>query len=337
VSEFAVSLLLAAHLLAMNLASAGPLVSMWLIDRRDSGGDARQFATRMVKLSLLGLAVGCLLGGALILVPNPRLRAALARFPADAYWFGAAELVFSGLCMTALLARCVRRRRILACILAGVSALNLLYHFPPLMVVIGELTADPSWTAASHIDRRALLRLWGRPEVLAMWAHFVLASFSAAPIVALGAWPAAAHSQSPRVVRRLGVLALTATALQLPVGLWLLSASTPMVREAFLGGDLTAMLAFSCGVLGALWMLHALVTIALGEDGAAIRQAVILLLVVTLLMTVALRASRARAADGPPHAALADVARSDAYSSFGSFFDSSRSPPGSLPALINSP
>jgi hypothetical protein len=292
-------LLLAAHLLAMNVASAGPLVGTWLLWRHDDSqaGGKDHTSGRVFRLSLASLVVGSLLGGCLLLAPNESLRAALRRFPADAYWFAGIELLFSAGCILALImgGAWIAKRRRLAAVIALLSATNLLYHFPPLMAVIGELAADPRWAADEQINRAALLRLWARPEILALWAHFVLASLAVAPIAAL--WPPrhdaqTASIQSQQVVRRLGAWALAATVLQIPVGLWLLATSDAAARDSMLGENLFASACFSGGVLAALWLLQTLTAIVLGDEGNAVRRAGLLLVVVTTLMSSTLRASR---------------------------------------------
>jgi hypothetical protein len=305
--EIVVTLLLAAHLLAMNVASAGPLVGTWLLWRvdRDAGTGAGS-SSRILWLSLRLLIVGSLLGGCLLLLPNASLRAALGRFPAEAYWFAGLELIFSAGCILALIiggAWFAERRR-LAAVIALLSATNLLYHFPPLMAVLGELAADPRWAADEQIDRAALLRLWARPEILALWAHFVLASLAVAPIAAL--WPSprrdseARLNDSPAIVRRLGAWALAATLLQIPVGLWLLAASDAAARDSMLGENLWASACFAGGVLAALWLLQTLTAIVLGDKRSAVRRAGLLLVLVTTLMSATLRASRAPSIEKAP-------------------------------------
>jgi hypothetical protein len=301
VPDIVITLLLAAHLLAMNVASAGPLVGAWLIGRRGAGKDGgRELGRRVTRLSLAALGVGSLLGGGLILLPNPPLRAALARFPEDAYWFAGLELLFSAGCIGLLLSgEWVYRRRYLAMGIALLGASNLLYHFPPLMAVIGELTANPRWATNELIDRAALLRLWARSEILSLWAHFTLASVAVASIAALRPWSrrdaSDAHSTDPSVVRRLAVWALAATVLQIPVGLWLLISTADAARESMMGANLLASLCFAGGVMAALWLLQTLVMLTLGEDDGAVRRAGYLLVVVTVLMSATLRTSRTAA------------------------------------------
>jgi hypothetical protein len=295
VPDFVITLLLAAHLLAMNVASAGPLVGVWLARRPEGVGLPSGHG--LMWLSLAALVAGSLLGGALLLFPHPALRAALTRFPASEYGFAGLELVFSAGCMVALIVndQAIGKRRFIAWGLALLSATNLLYHFPPLMAVIGELAANPAWATAEQIDRAVLLRLWRRPEVLALWVHFVLASMAVAPIAALMCLKRQSqdkHAAAGAITRRLGAWALAATALQIPAGLWLLSTNTNAARDSMLGSDVTASVCFAGGVLAALWLLQTLVTVALGDEVAAAHRAGLLVVLVTVLMTGTLRTSR---------------------------------------------
>jgi hypothetical protein len=303
VLELTITLLLAAHLLCMNVASAGPLVGAWLAWRGED--ELRRYA---FQTSGCGLLVGSLLGGALLAWPQEGMRAALERFPADAYWFAALELLFSGACIAALIwgGDKLGRHKWLVAGVAAVSASNLLYHFPPLMAVLGKLAVDPAWASEETIDRATLLRLWRRPEVLALWTHFTLASGAVAAVFAL--WPAVAVGRRrlptfpAAVARRLGAIALAASAAQIPVGLWLLSTASQSERQSVMGDDLLATLVFAAGVMAAIWLLQTLLAVALGEGSAAIRRAAMLLVAVTLLMTATLRSSRQTSGNRAEHA-----------------------------------
>ena len=71
------------------------------------------------------------------------------------------------------------------------------------------------------------MRLAMRPEVLAFWAHFTLASIAAAAIAAAALAPReASHFASQRMFQRLAGAARAATLAQLPIGVWLLVAGS---------------------------------------------------------------------------------------------------------------
>jgi len=313
--ETATTLLLAVHLLAMNLASAGPLAGAWLrrLSHRDGethGGLLERGARATFRWSLVGLAIGALVGGAMLLAPSAGLRAALRRLPADAYWFAGAEILFSAACIFGCWK--LSHRPKLAWLLAVVAATNLLYHFPPLMAVLGELAANPAWADAEVLERKALIRLWIRPEVLSLWAHFALASIAVGFTAALAICHRAARDETEKVddrtARRLAGWALGATVLQIPVGIWLLLASDPAAQQAMMGESWLATIGLAGGVWVALGVMQSLATIVWGgSDRRQVDRACILLAITVTLMSFTLRSSRQAgapsAADAQPAAA----------------------------------
>jgi cytochrome bd-type quinol oxidase subunit 2 len=300
VLETATTLLLAVHLLAMNVASAGPLAGAWLrrLSCRDdeaNGGLLERGARATFRWSLLGLAIGALVGGAMLLAPSAGMRAALQRFPEDAYWFAGAEVLFSAACIFGCWK--LSRRPKLTWLLAIVAATNLLYHFPPLMAVLGELAADPRWADDEVLHRKALLRLWIRPEVLSLWAHFALASIAVGFTAALAASHRAVRDETEKIddrtARCLAGWALGATLLQIPVGIWLLLASDTAAQQAMMGESWLATIGLAGGVWAALGVMQSLAVIAWGgSDRRQVDRACILLAITVALMSFTLRASR---------------------------------------------
>jgi hypothetical protein len=305
---------LAAHLLAVNVAAAGPLAWAWFVGRA-APHDKHRFALgrRMAWLSLTGLAAGAALGGTLLAAPNEPLWAALARFPASTYWFAGAEIAFSALWTLALVwaSPNYAGRPIWAWVLASITASNLLYHFPPLMAVIGNLASDPRWTPVELIDRPALLKLWMRPEVLAMWLHFVLASLALAAIAALWPTPDTGNPTSATVdavYRKLAAAALAATALQAPVGIWVLVTTSPRARDALMGQHVAASALFVAGIVASLGLLQSIAHVALGDVSPALRRrAAWFAIGVAVLMSGTLVMSR-RAQATPRRAGGAQIA-----------------------------
>jgi hypothetical protein len=329
---------LAIHLLAVNVAAAGPLVAAWLASRDGAGLPA---ARRVVWQSLAGLAVGAVLGGGLLLTASERMQASLARFPASTYWFAAMELAFSAACLggMVLAIRADRARPWLAWLLALASASNLLYHFPPLMTIIGKLADDPLWASDRVITRQVLKGLAMRPEVLAFWAHFTLASIAAAAIVATALAPGeASRPEHEGLFRRLAGAALAATLAQLPVGVWLLVAGGSAERDAMLGERLIASAAFMGGVIAALALAHTLAMITLGDAAPNMRRrSGWLLVAVAVLMSATLMASRRerrvdRARQGSAMPPVVTTIEPAGYFASGSLLASSSVPPGNVPA-----
>ena len=370
--ELLITVALAAHLLTVNIASAGPLfaASFWRPSRAAPEA-GRWLSTRLTKASFAALIIGSILGAALLAVPSPGLEAALARFPSSMYWYAGSELAFTAICLALmlLLQRKYRIGRWGAWSLALLSSSNLLYHFPPLMAVFGELVADPAWAPSGEIDRPAMLRLWMRPEILALWAHFTLAAIATTAVFAL--WTirrqpademqADDSAIAARVARRLAAAALIASLVQIPVGVWLVVVSDEATRSSIMGGSLPASAMFLGGLLATFALLQTLVYLAFGDQTtAATRRAAWLLVAIVFLMTGTLRVSRARpdrvgagaaahrsAGQGGDYFACAAASAIAASalnsssiffsSSVRSFFAASRSPPGSLPCSSNSP
>ena len=306
--EAITTLLLAVHLLAMNVASAGPLAGAWLLHRGLKAGENERrpllhASRRTFAWSLVALVVGSLVGGAMLIAPSEGMQAALRRFPPDAYWFAGSEILFSAICMAA----CWRLQRWpkTTWLLTLASVSNLLYHFPPLMAVLGELAADPRWTDKEVLDRETLLGLWARPEILSLWLHFILASIAVGFVAALAAsvpctndesgaqTAATAPSPADRIARPLAGAALAATLLQVPVGLWLLFSSDEAAQQSMLGGSWLATMGLAGGVWVSLGVMQSLATIAWGgSDRRQLRRTSFLLGLTVLLMSATLRGSR---------------------------------------------
>lgn len=299
-------LLLAAHLLAMNVASTGPLAGAWLRTRSRRLGSDQALAwerrtQRIFAWSLGSLAIGALVGGAMLLAPSAGMRAALGRLPENAYWFAGAEIVFSAACIAGCwkLARWPK----LTWLLAIATVTNLLYHFPPLMAVLGELAADPNWADEAVLHRPELRRLWLRPEVASLWAHFVLASIAVGFTAALAACNRVvvdageegdrSEQTDAAVARTLAGTALAATVLQIPVGIWLLLASDEAAQQSMMGENWLATIGLAGGVWVALGVMQSLATIAWsGGDRPQLHRACFLLVLTVLLMSMTLRVSR---------------------------------------------
>jgi len=236
--------------------------------------------------------------------PSEGLWAALARFPSRALWFAAAELVFSLVCLL-LYAGCwraLRQHRWWHASLALLSSSNLLYHFPPLMSVLGKLANDPTWAKPQTLDRPTLLPLMMRDEIVALSTHFVLASFAIAAITVLWLSGQSNKGRSNEkfweqstlpLSRRAAWVALAVTAIQLPVGIWLLVSLPSSTRTSMMGDSAIASLAFVGALLMTFLLLQRLLTIAIGTVGPRdLRQACWILGMLVLLMTTTLYVSR---------------------------------------------
>jgi hypothetical protein len=297
VLELLTILLLSIHLLAMNVASVGPVLAVWLhwqgVQNAARGSLDRQF----VWLSIVGFLVGMLTGGLILFVsPIDGLMPALRRFPASAYWFAGAELIFSLACMLIGVAVWNRVSKWWLALLAFATTTNLLYHFPPLMAVIGELASNPHWTDIEIINRPDVLKLMRHGEVLALTFHFAMSSFAVSSIALLKLLSLRTTEIGPeetRIARGASWLALVATLLQVPIGIWLLTSLDDPARSALMGNSLLASVAFTAALVLSIKLLQCLFAIALGQVNRENLARVFLLVCgVVLLMTISLRLSR---------------------------------------------
>lgn len=342
-SEFLIVVLLTVHLLTMNLASAGPLVGLWLRHRGRANLElADQLGHRLAWLSVGALVAGMLGGGLLLTVPaSEPLWEALRRFPPRAYLFAGLELLFSLTCLLVYACTWHRfgKRNYLHTALALLSASNLMYHFPPLMAVIGKLAVNPAWTIKPTIDRKILLELAARDDVVSLTIHFSMASFAVAGVTAL--WLLARRGKqaldgadSRLVARVMAGVALVATVLQLPVGMWVLVSMSRVSRDALMGSSPMASLPFLAAIVLAILLMGRLLAVTLGEVRLKeLHRAGWLLLLTTLMMTATMRYSRGH---GYNEGRLTVYLAASSPSS-GSFSTSSNGPPGSLLAFIKSP
>lgn len=299
-ASFLIVPLLTVHLWSMNLASAGPLLGIWLRWAGEQDSLRSRVGRSIAWLSVWALLIGMATGAVQLLAfPSSGVFAALQRMPSRGLWFAGAELLFSLACLLGYAWGWDRLRghRWLHALLAVATSSNLLYHFPPLMSVLGALATNPNWAKAEELNRAALKPLMVRGEVLALSAHFALASIAVAGVTVL--WLLSKEKSgeqeqaAPALARRAAWVSLVATALQLPVGGWLLIAVPQAMRTSIMGSSLVASLAFIGGLLLMFLLLQRLLTIAIGTATPHdLRQACWTLGGLVLLMTATLFASR---------------------------------------------
>jgi hypothetical protein len=303
--ELLISVLLAIHLIAINLSCGGPLLCIGLraCSRDDhSHGSMRQMdlARSLAWLSLWALVVGMATGGVLLFLPAfDDYWSAMKRFPASAYWAAGFELLFSVVCLWAYagLWRRMERWRWVHAIFALLATTNLLYHFPPLMIVLGKLANYPLWATEQVINRQEFLKLMSRGEVLSLTFHFSLASLAVGGVGAIAIFarqdalePLATHR---KFCSRGALVALASTLLQLPVGVWVLLVLSDAERGSLFGANLLASTVFWGGLITALYFLQGLTRIVFSDFCNRDCQRVVwLLFIVVLFMSAALRLSR---------------------------------------------
>jgi hypothetical protein len=300
--EILITLLLATHLLCVNVAAAGPLVCLWL-EWKQGRGDALagRTASYLGQASLATLLLGGLLGLAIGGASWSDSYAALWAGPMSrkALW-GVGEYVFSLLLAGGYVLwrrAATDRLRGLRCFVLLLNGTNLLYHFPFLFTVAHDvfLRGEPTEPLTA-----SQFRGWmAQPDVLARVVHVVLASFAVTGVTLIGYGlrlqrREEAEADGERVSRWGGYLALIPSLLQVPVGLWLITVLPPDWQSRVLGGDLTAVVLLGGSVLLALFLLQELANIAFGEviHRKQLVRVMVTMVAIVLLMTGVLRRMR---------------------------------------------
>jgi hypothetical protein len=289
-------LLLAAHLLCVNIAAGGPLVAAWLDWRSHTDEAAGRAAKWLAAWSLVGLFAGALLG----------LVVGWMKWDADyrALWAGplsykmhwaVIEVVFSLVLMIGwwlwLPGRAGGRplAAIARIVVALLASSNLLYHFPILFSVAGRLD-DAGQTTGERITGAAFRQLMIVDETPAMAVHVTLASVAVAATMLLGLslrWRRAGNEQdAAKVALWGGRWALATSVLQLPVGLWTLAMLAPAAQGRIMGESALGIVLFGLSLAVALWLIRELVNVALGDaTRPALIRVMALMLATVVLMT----------------------------------------------------
>lgn len=309
VSALALSLLLAAHLLCVNVAAGGPLVAAWL-DWRGRGDEAaRKAAKWLAGWSIAGLLAGAILGALIGWLKWDADYRSLWTGPLSykMHWAGI-EAIFSLVLMIGwwlwLPGRAGGSKAVvlLRGLMAVLASTNLLYHFPILFSVAARLH-DAGQTAGAAIRGAAFRQLMAQGEAPAMAVHVTLASVAVAATMLLGLslrWRRTGDAAGAyRVAVWGGRWALVASVLQLPVGLWTLAMLTPATQSRLMSGSALGMILFMSSIATALWLIRELVNVALGDGTRpALVKSMSLMLVTVALMTATQQ--HARRADVPP-------------------------------------
>jgi hypothetical protein len=293
--ELISTLLLIVHLLCVNVAAGGPILCVWLEWRGD--GLARRAAAYMSRMSLLSLIGGGLLGLAICWLKwTPGYRALWTGPLSYKLHWGAAEILFS-LAMALVYWLLVRGKggnstgsRVGRGAVALLNGTNLLYHFPPLFVVVDKLYT--SGQIPSEIIRGAQFRqLAWTHEVPALVFHFAFASVAVAGVMLMGlALRWMRQDQPPTDIAKVAVWgscwALGASLVQLPLGLWMLAVLPSTTQSSLMGNELVGTSLFIAAMLAVFWQLRELAGVALGEvTRPALIRAMSAMLVTIALMT----------------------------------------------------
>jgi hypothetical protein len=290
--------------MCMNVAAAGPLVCVWL-EAGEGRGDklagraGRYLAWSAVVLFLAGMLLGVLMGW---LLWSDAYLGALKQVRSRAE-FGAWEILFSLVLMIVHAVwwriRCAAQRfeRIARAILPIASGTNLMYHFPPLFVILSQLSAGQA-VADAELTSAEFLGLMLGNEVLARSTHFLLAAAAMCGVMLIGYALRLRRRGEPaenvqRVAEWGGRLALAPTLLQLGVGVWVLLALPPRALAGLMGADWLAAGLFVLSLLGALALMHHLAAVAFGDvRRSSLIRAMVTMVVVVLLMSGVLERTR---------------------------------------------
>jgi hypothetical protein len=155
--------------------------------------------------------------------------------------------------------------------------------------------------AEATLDRSQYVALFTDPETLARVAHHWLASITAAGVaLLLLASRSGPQSQSKThspwsdwTATFAARVALFATALQLPTGIWLLFASPAKAQSQLLGGEISTTVVFAMAIFAMVLLLQNLAIGALGDNSRSTPvKAAALLVLVLFLMSYVLHRTR---------------------------------------------
>jgi hypothetical protein len=295
--DIAIVLVHSLHLLCMNVAAAGPLVCVGLDWMERHGNSAAGEAGRwLAATALIALLLGAALGTALgALLWDASYAAVLQRLPSKIH-AGIWELLFSLVLLAVYLAWWYRRReakkieRLLRSALAVLLATNLLYHFPVLFAIISKLNLQPA-VGGGVIDSADFRRRLLDSYVASRSVHFVLASLavSGVALIAYAVRRSAGEKEATawaRLAQTGGWIGLLPSLAQIPIGLWVVTGLPSEAKRRLMGQDPLGSVLLLVSVLAALWLMHLLAAVALGNASPRkCRLAVGATVLVVLLMT----------------------------------------------------
>ncbi|MGY8767582.1 MAG: hypothetical protein ACKVH8_03985 [Pirellulales bacterium] len=262
----------------MNLASAGPLVALWL-DRRDakqlddiSGKLGKKLLWWSFAAFLVGMTLGVIQGLILNFQADWKFFRVVERVWETKIFFGFWELAFYAVCLFGYIAWWQWGKRqstwaiVTTRLLAILAATNLLYHFPMLFSIIRMIanSGDPSTETIYAAEFRTHMAEGG---VGWLSIHFTLASIAVTGLfVSLLCLRSQEQNESSEtLIGRGGFISLIASVTQIPVGLAFLLSISPAEQSALMGGNIFASITFFVALLSALWLMHLTSSVAFFE------------------------------------------------------------------------
>jgi len=270
-------IVLSLHLILMNLASVGPLLSIWL-DARSTRQQSEEIAHVgrtigwwSVIALLLGIGLGVIQGVLIWSQGNQAYFQAIDSVWDSKIFFGFWEIAFSLACTLGYLlwwkwgSRPRRWQRFLSRFLVVLAATNLLYHFPTLFTILG-LIARGEVEVSAPVDSGEFRSLLLHGEVIWFTLHFWFASFAVSGLVAgmlcLKKLPEEQRESTASIAF---TIALVATLLQIPVGFVLTITLNSAQQSRLMGGNPLCTAMFALGVGLAFWLMHHLAGLAFFE------------------------------------------------------------------------
>lgn len=266
--QFLIAILLAVHLVCMNISSGGPLLCLWLEKHRKRDAEtAKLIGHQLLKASLqfflMGSVFGLLIAALLWFSGNTKFFDVLAVFGSRIHW-GVWELLFFAGCVYLqwyLWKRNTRSALIGRCFLGVLASTNLMYHFPPLFTAMAEY-ATTDFDTSHRLTSPEYRDLIFNSQIMSISTHFWLAC-----IAVTGAWIMFKYRKLDiRWPVQMGArFALLATALQMAVGLWVVISLPSNRQDLVMGGNLvaTSMLCVSLGL--SVFLLNKLTAVSIGE------------------------------------------------------------------------
>lgn len=327
------------HLLAVNVATAGPFVALWCEWRETRNRDALagRIGRKLVWASLLLAGIGIVLGFPMaglvwFLYPESFAPALTTNFrnewmwlglPGRAWW-GFVELAFYGVTMAAYLwlwdlwrsetGTKLWAGRLIHRALALISGTNILYHLPVFWAVITVRSQYPDW----QTDELKFSELMISGEVWARVGHGWLAAFAVTGTWML--WEAYQlrkqhplppptpegemqfpHDDAHRLANWGGLWAAIPTGMQLIMGSLMLLALPDAGRLALFGADPLLAVTFGLSLLLTFALLGQTALAAAGEsDDMTLKRCVVLMVVVVFLMVIVRHGTRDAAIHAEP-------------------------------------
>ncbi len=309
--ELCVTVLLALHLLCVNVATAGPLVCMWFETRERKDPLVRRtgqfLANASVVLLVVGIVIGFWVGW---LSWSPTYREALS-FLSRRIVTGLAEIAFSLILMAiyawwfVAVREPSRWHRVGRATLPLLASTNLMYHFPLLFVILTN-TIGQSNLPGEPLGSAEFLRMISQSDVLARIVHFWMASLAVTGVLLMvyAVMRVPDPSDAGRVAVWGGRIAVVPTFLQLPIGMWILFSMTDRVQQRLMGGNFMATTLLAISILIALWLMHQLSSIAMGN----VTRRGVVLSASAMLLAIILMTGTSRQAKSPKRSVDASFA-----------------------------